>query len=404
LRCGGTGNDFLSYEFGGDKCPGGKGQECLNQTWWDNLYTLAENSKAHLVFGLNIHPVDATEAPWNPNNAINLIKYIIQKHQSIFGFELGNEQNGIMTVQEEADAFTKLASVLETLYPDAATRPKLIGPDTHSYHGDGKDNPTFLGQFIQATKGMMYAITHHEYIETTSSNYNNPEYLDRTEVVAKMVQETVTKYSPNSEIWGGEIGPANGGTGGACGNYASTFWYLNTLGTKAKYGYKVFCRQDIIGAAYGLLSDDFASPSSISAPDNIVIHPDYWIGVLWHLLMDTGVINTTSSSASFKAFGHCSKQFTGGLALVVINLSNTASETVSLGGEFGATRIEYILSPPSNGVFGNGILLNGKELVLENGKLPTITGKTVSTNNPLQLSPLSSGFIIYPDAHLSICK
>jgi hypothetical protein len=279
----------------------------------------------------------------------------------------------------------------------------LIGPDPHSYHGDGKDSPTFLGEFVQATKGMMYAITHHEYIEITSSNFNNPEFLARTEVVAKMVQETVTKYSPDSEIWGGEVGPANGGTGGACGNFASTFWYMNTLGTKAKYGYKAFCRQDLIGAAYGLLSDDYASGKA--APDPIVVHPDYWVSVLWHQLVDTGVLNITSSTTSFKAYGHCSKQFSGGLALVVINLSNTATETVSLGSnKFGATRTEYILSPPNSGVFSIGILLNGNGLALDNGKLPTITGNTVSTSTPLQVSPLTSGFIIYPDANLSICK
>lgn len=83
--------------------------------------------------------------PWDPTNAKALLSYALAQGQaaSIFGLELGNEQNSEMSAAQQAAALHVLAGVLDEVWgaADAAVpRPALLGPDTHSLHDGNKKN------------------------------------------------------------------------------------------------------------------------------------------------------------------------------------------------------------------------------------------------------------------------
>ena len=88
---------------------------------------------------------------------------------------------------------------------------------------------------------------------------------DVTKQIAVAVNASLSQNAPGVQIWAGEIGPHNGGTV-PCdhttmrwANWADTFWYLDSMATKAAHGYKVFCRQDFIGIDYGTGLRDVAT-------------------------------------------------------------------------------------------------------------------------------------------------
>lgn len=246
IRFGGTGNDALYYGVG--TAPACKPTnptvyECLNATWWDNLVDLSTSAGSPLVVGLNIHPAGTVSppkgayvnavlltappahappsphpGPWDPTNAEALLAFAQSQGQgaSIFGLELGNEQNSEMTAAQQAGALAVLAGVLDRVWDTtAAPRPVLLGPDTHSFHdGDEQANAAtlvYIQDFVNATSGILGAgacvrnrshadsivpmdppspaspVTHHEYIEVTAQNALNATFLDASFAIATEV-------------------------------------------------------------------------------------------------------------------------------------------------------------------------------------------------------------------------
>ena len=56
LRFGGTGNDYLTYEFGGTKCPPkSEYKQCLNESTWRGLLSFTEMAQAKIIVGLSMN-------------------------------------------------------------------------------------------------------------------------------------------------------------------------------------------------------------------------------------------------------------------------------------------------------------------------------------------------------------
>ena len=175
LRFGGSGNDGLNYALdmldatgAGNTCVKGASR-CLNRTWFDNLMGFAKASHAPIVFGLNILAGAGTR--WDSSDARALITYAIHANYSFYGFELGNEQDRHFTAREEAEAFDTLRQLLVELFPDASSRPKIIGCDQHGFHHPPSQNPddegklVFMSDFAANCSEIgvpLHAMTHHE--------------------------------------------------------------------------------------------------------------------------------------------------------------------------------------------------------------------------------------------------
>jgi hypothetical protein len=212
LRFGGSGNDGLWYGDGigpGTSCAEGAVRhfDCLNATMADGLLALADAASARLVFGLSINnvgcPRDANYhtclqqpgrqwgnvSSWNSTNAEAMVRYLAARGQP-FAFELWNEENAHwplrgLSPEQEAQSFQKLSRIIEQVYPDATSRPRLIGPDA-----DYQDSSA-----AQALLYKRWAV----------------EFLDKTAVCADDFRATVRDTAERvglhmPQVWAGEIG------------------------------------------------------------------------------------------------------------------------------------------------------------------------------------------------------
>jgi hypothetical protein len=168
------------------------------------------------------------------------------------------------TAAQTAANFRILSELLASLWPLASTRPKIIGPDVHGFHGDPRTSSTdgrklqYLADFVRNCSHLhvgLHAATHHEYIDVDPypAAPPNSSVLRITGEIATAVNASLALVAPSVQVWAGEIGPHNGGkeghTSAACGkdqrweNFADSQWYMDAMGAKAANGYKVFCRQ-----------------------------------------------------------------------------------------------------------------------------------------------------------------
>ena len=85
LRFGGTGNDYLTYAFGGTACPPPTDTtQCLNETHWRSLLSFAAAANARVIFGLSMNTGDDSNGgtgpfpyPWDPTNARQILSWTI---------------------------------------------------------------------------------------------------------------------------------------------------------------------------------------------------------------------------------------------------------------------------------------------------------------------------------------
>ena len=412
IRFGGTGNDALNYALGSaPPCHASSSTyECLNQTVWDSLASLSAASGTPLIFGVNIHPADSGDSPpkaaWNGTNARAALTFMKAQGAPLFGLELGNEQNTIMTAVEQAAAFRVLSGVLDDVYGSSSDRPVLLGPDPHSFKDAGSALPVtvrYISDFVEAAGDILAYATHHEYIEIDYQNVVDPTFLDLTNTIAQAVVAGVRNVSATVGVVAGEIGPHNGGTYGpggvvpncagnkVCGRFGSAIWYADSMSTKAAAGYALYCRQDVIGADYGLINSTSLAPSA-----------DYWLLVLWKRLVGPRVLAVSGlpPKATTRAYAFCAApSATSTATLVLINLAD-ASACVGLPAGFaqpGAPLTQYSLTPGAGGVTSADTLLNGVPLVVgADGQLPALAGKTVAQAGGVTLPPLSVTLLTVP--------
>ena len=125
--------------------------------------------------------------------------------------------------------------------------------------------------------------------------------------------------------------------------------------------------------------------------------------------MGTGVLRTTSSDPSLRAYAHCSAEHAGAVTVLLINLEPSATRKVTLQGLGFASRgpsitdsMEWHLTGP-NGPASSQIALNGKLLdakIERNGTvytLPPLVGRATprKVGEPLsyQLAAASIAFV-----------
>jgi len=412
LRFGGSGNDMLYNYLNVSACPSSTSlsHECLNQTQYDSLATFAAAANADMVYGLNLNLRDS-DGHWDVSDAEQLIIYANAKGYKFYAFQLGNEENEKYTGAQVAADFAILQTLLIKHWPDASTRPHIIGPSPHSFKQTGPDSKLeWIADFEDGCKKLgvdLFAMSHHEYIEIDSTSFLSAKKLDVTAAIATAVNFTSRSHYPSAEIWAGEIGPHNGGsppcdhTSMRWSNFGDAIWYADALATKAKYGYQGFCRQDFIGADYGLLDCATGAPL-----------PDFWIAVLWTRLMGETVlaasVSSTNSSA-IRVYSHCSKTSSGGVTVLLINLySDTVNVTVNFGEPAGSTarRSEYHLTSQLHGSITNATGLLGQEIALNGGVLTanddgsgipaSYPGSSQPLTAPISLGPASVAFVVFP--------
>lgn len=432
LRFGGSGNDYLHYApF--SPCSSVDNNEtytCLNTTHWDKLYALAERSGTDFVFGLSFDLERACVARgayvWQPDAAVAMIKYMLAQKQQVWGFELGNEINNrqvscALQAAQQAKAFGALAAQLRTLYPDAATRPKLLGPDVGYLQSEA-----WLGAFL-GNYSDLHAVTYHVYSGLKKDSYDEPRMIDHALTGGEgWYVPMVRRLAPNAEVWAGEDGPVGGGDDGTCngntpnssvcGTFATVPWYANDLGVRATLGFRQYQRQDLVGGRYALLAIPHDN-EALGATDPLRINPDFWVAFLWKRLMGSAVYNVTSAATSLdpavRTYGQCGlppsehappavaaaqRSPAGAMGLVLINIDPSQPKTVALQSAAANARLtSWTLAAGRDGVFGKASLLNGQLLpaMLSDGvALGAIPVDGEERSGSLELPPFSVTFAV----------
>jgi len=272
-------------------------------------------------------------------------------------------------------------------------------------------------------------VTHHVYPGVNTIDFNNPKTLDRIKSDISWYVPTIRSLMPKAEIWAGENGPTGGGEDGtcgghsACGTYATTLWYADELGLRAKSGFVQHQRQDLLGGRYGLLGIEHSN-EALGQAASVRLHPDFWVMYMWKRVMGTAVLNATVTADSpneslLRAYAHCGQAVSperagsdsGSAAMisaVLINLSNTSSlfTSVDVTGDSephkqtSMTQI-WTLTPGEGGVFGLEVMLNDKVLLdrVKDGEIPShipIEPKRVPTGQRLELPAVSISFLLIP--------
>ncbi|KAF2301887.1 hypothetical protein GH714_030201 [Hevea brasiliensis] len=352
---------------------------------------------------------------WNSRNAYDLMKYTISKGHKIDSYELGNElcASGVSArldaVQYGKDLIT-LKKLVDELYPDPETRPAVLGPA-------GFYDEKWFNTFFQVTgPNVAQAITHHIYNlgpgvdENLIHKVQDPYFLDQIAQTYKDLSISIKENAPWAGPWVGESGGAyNSGGKDVSHTFADGFWYLDQLGMTATFDHKVFCRQALIGGNYGLLNTTSFIPN-----------PDYYGALLWHRLMGKEVLVTTHNTTPYlRAYSHCSRHKPG-IALLLINMSNQTTFSVSVLNDnapyprnyklksysYGGSekREEYHLTPEDGNIQSDVVLLNGTPLKLTSSlEIPEMKPKYVDPSTPITVAPDSFVYVTIKDFKAPAC-
>jgi len=293
-----------------------------------------------------------------------------------------------------AKDYHNLHDLLVKYWPEAG-RPLLIGNDCNT-------NPSYLTKWLPLVQDVLNVTTYHHYDgyggdKNLAEEIMTPKFLDKT--VSSSLDDVHAKYAPKSLLWVGEAAAAwHSGRAGVTNAFASSFWWSDALGALAARNHTGYCRQTLIGGNYGLLNRTNYEPN-----------PDWYVGKLFHDLMGDIVLSPSGASASGKGYlrtyAHCNRQGAG-VTLLLINIAPKTTFRVFGGSSFStAPRDEYELTAAdaASPLASRYIQLNGETLRVSNGRLPTMTPRTVS-GDVLEVRPQSIGFYVFPKFKASICE
>jgi hypothetical protein len=440
MRFGGAGNDYLTYAFGSSRCPPvSEYKRCLNESTWRDVLEFTAMAQARMILGLSMNTgqdetLDEGQRgpfpyPWDSTNAKELLQWTIAKGYDhlLYGLELGNEQNIKYSATQMAHNFATLYNLTLELWPDGRLRPVLFGPDPHGFHRAGGEQLEWMAEWLRHCEALgvpVEGVTHHEYVEVipTAEGFTAPTRLALSAAIASMVNATVRKVSASVSVWGGEIGPHNGGSP-VCNHssmrwavFGDSFWYADALASKARHGYSGFCRQDYIGADYGLVDCLTGTPL-----------PDFYTALLWTHTMGPVALEVqltdpsgalVGDDAVVRAAAHCvasgesTQNADGGVAVLMINLSNRSTVAhfpPALGGVKRAYILEASEDPADSlteavGLLGTGIRLNGLLLrTASDGTVPRPKPASVAGGFSVTLPAQSIAFYILPAAQHPAC-
>ena len=193
--------------------------------------------------------------------------------------------------------------------------------------------------------------------------------------------------------------------------------YADAMGSKAANGYDSFCRQDLIGADYGLLDCATAEPL-----------PDYYTALLWAKTMGRtafavdaagggGRADGRGAAATVRLYAHCTAAAesaggaaAGSLTVLAINLANEGA-TLRLS-SVGDVARAYVLEGDADarasltgvgGLLGTGAKLNGSPLrAAADGTPPELTPAT-DLGREVTLPPTSLAWLVVPGAARKEC-
>jgi heparanase 1 len=424
LRFGGTLADQVYYATReDDPLPKGLAVKLTRQTY-DALFDFTSSSGLDLFFDLSAGPGNrGPDRAWLSNNAFELMTYAHQSRHWPAIWELGNEASSFWLnygvsgqvssrryALDYAEARRSLHSIdpLARLAGPASSYNPIVGELLAPIFGEmegflrhsPRDSVDVVTWHYYATQGTANWI---QYRAASLQNLLDPVVLNEVRHWAVQVKSLHDKFQPKAELWMGETGPAqSGGTPGVTDRFASSFWWLDELGTLATAGHSVVVRQTLCGKGYPLIDRPSFDP-----------RPDYWASLLWKRLMGDRVlaVGNPHEGKLLRAYAHCTPHAQdvppGSVTVLVLNLNLSDSVRVALDDFRGRGLEEYLVE--ATDLASLDVKLNGGILRAgDAGQLPdlrSVKRTTPANGTPVVVvPPRAYAFVVVEDAGAPACK
>ena len=413
LRIGGSEADKVYYDMSDE--PVAEAPEpfefVFTKAQWDGVGTFAQAMGFDLMLTVNAGPgTRDEELAWHSDDALrDIVAYTVSEGYPVAVWELGNEVNGyplfhgldfdISGAQYAADL-----AVFKDFLAEAAPGGLVAGPSSAYWPVVG-ENHAIYPDFVAAGAGGADIITWHYYAQQSRrcpiasrpaglEVMLDPANQAEIETWADAVEAPL---DAGQVVWLGETGNAQcGGEPGVSETFAGSFWWLDQLGRIARRGQPVVVRQTLSGSNYGLMEDGILFPN-----------PDYWASVLWKRLMGTAVLDVDRGTAAdeLAVYAHCAPALADTVSAVLVNASQSDSQTVRLAGLTQGTMSLWRVTAET--LDARDVQLNGVTLVAnEDGTLPALAPERARLDGTaawVTLPPLSYAFVQVEGAGLAAC-
>lgn len=389
---------FADTENPPDRPPSGF-DTVLSRAQWRGVVDFARAVDAEIVTSFAVSPGSRDAAGlWTPERAQRLLAYTASLGGRIAAAEFMNEPTLAATNGAppgyDAKAYGRDFKVFRAWLRQASPETLIIGPGSA---GDSL-SPSASGirtRDLLATSGPgldRFSYHHYGTLSPRCGGSDNPApalsegWLSRTDTTFSTYRALRDEFEPDKSIWLTETADA------ACGGnrwdktFLDTFRYLDQLGRLAKAGVRVVMHNTLAASDYGLLDEGTFRP-----------RPTYWGALLWHHLMGRIVLNA-GTAAGLHLYAHCHPSIPGGVTLLAINTSGTATHGVKL--PLASER--YTLHAAR--LRSASVRLNGRMLALSaGGSLPDFAAVPTPAGE-IRLAPATITFLVIPGAANPACR
>jgi heparanase len=382
----------------------------LTRKEWKGVVDFAKAVDAEIVTSFAISPgVRDADGVWTPVEAKKFLAYTRSVGGEIAAAEMFNEPTfaeiGGAPKGYDAAAYGRDFKVFHAFVKEAAPKMVVLGPG--SVGESGAMGAGITGMNLVKSADMLAAegpgvdvFSYHFYggvskrcaamgakLGTTPENALSDEWLSRTNGDEAFYAALRDRFLPGKPIWLTETGETACGGDPWASYFIDSFRYLNQLGTLAKQGVQVVMHNTLAASDYALIDETTLNP-----------RPNYWSALLWRKLMGTTVLDAgVGSTPGLYVYAHCLRDRPGGVAVLAINADRTASRELDVP----EASSRYTLT--AEDLLTSRVWLNGTELKLRDGNLPSIEG-VATKKGRIVLAPASITFLSMAKANNMSCR
>jgi hypothetical protein len=224
-------------------------------------------------------------------------------------------------------------------------------------------------------------------VTTSKAEALSEPWLARADQAQTFYRTVRDRFAPGAPIWITEMAQAACGGDPWSATFLDTFRYVDQLGRLAKQDVSIVFHNTLAASDYALIDDITWQP-----------RPNYWAALLWRRLMGQVVLDAGPIQPEVHLYAHCARGHRGGVTLVAINLSPTATAKL----ELPVATERYTLT--ADDLEGTSSKLNGRTLSLSSkDELPELSGSRVRAGM-VALEPVSITYLTAPNAANPACN
>jgi len=383
----------------------------LSRQQWKGVIDFSRAVDARIVtsFATGVGVRDR-KGVWAPDQARQFVNYTKSAGGTIAAAEFMNEPTvaamGGAPQEYDAGAYGRDFKVFHAFAKQNVPKMLILGPGSVG-ETTGDWTLSYGSMPIISSRDMLAAsapatidaLSYHHYgavskrcsavgLQTTAEAALSEQWLRRTDETLAFYKALRDEFASGKPFWLTEVAETACGGNPWAKTFLDTFRYLDQLGRLARQEVTVVMHNTLAASDYALLDEKTFAP-----------RPNYWAALLWRRLMGSTVLDSgIPIQEGLHVYAHCLRGSPGGVALLAINNSRTATEAIAL--PVAADR--YTLS--AQNLEGGEVQLNGQTLALQsNDEFPIMQGAAIPAGT-ISLAPATISFFAFRDAGNANCR